>query len=153
MSDYSSFLAPDAPVGFTDPDTGKSYPVGLLTQERKTSFEAWLKSRALAALEDVKPLLSAAEWEQERRAFREELSAGRYAFFGPVAEMSRGTADGGAKMASLLMGIPTDEVFEVAARHGDLLKAALDAAIAASTPRRKAPADGEVPEGKAPSPA
>lgn len=152
MSSYSATFANHGPLPtYTDPDTGKIYSVRYLGQAEKIEYENWLEERARALLFRGKPAMTAAEWQAEWRAFSEACVAGEYAFHGTIAQRARSTPDGAAKLAMILFGCDSEEMFDLLRRRGDEVRAVLDLAIAKSKAQPRDGAGGSAPNVPAPA--
>lgn len=145
MSDYASLLG--VPKRFTDPDTGKVYSIGHITQSVKGEFENWLKGRARAELLAMKPHLSADEWREEWRNYQDGVTTGEYAFYSELGQAALSSPGGVLFLASRLFVCDTDEMESLMLRHGDAVQALMDEIAAESAPRPK-----RKPEGNAPAP-
>lgn len=145
MSDYSSLLA--VPKAFTDPDTGKVYSIGHITQRAKGEFENWLKTRARAELVAMREVLPSDEWREEWRQYQDDVATGRYAFFSDLGQAAFRSPDGVLQLGSILFGCTPDEMQSLMLRHPDAVKGVLDEIAAESAPRPRS-TDPNGPAGK-----
>ena len=92
---------------------GKTYAFGLIHQKAKTAWEQSVKAEAAAELQAIVKGFPAAVQAAAASDLAGRMASYEYAFFGPRSMAGLQTADGMAKMASILAGCTLDEAVAV----------------------------------------
>jgi len=92
---------------------GKTYAFGLIDQKAKSAWEQALKAEAAAELQSIVKSWPAAVQAAAASDLAGKMASKEYAFFGPRSMAGLQTADGMARMASILAGCTQDEAVAI----------------------------------------
>lgn len=82
---------------------GDEYPLSPLTKRVQGQYEAWLESRARAAVRPEKEFLEAEIYAALLARLSDEILRGKYSFTGPLAQETLRTLDGVTHLLYLLL--------------------------------------------------